>query len=299
MRTDEISIESESSPLAFVGEATPYSYIGDSHANIGTLVFEDEAKALRVATRTYFLWAFGARDFLAKGATLGDPLVETLRRCGALHSSPTFPPLPGLRPVTTFRDGMLYEEGLKVTALSSSQPYVLCAGELNVRYLLGRFADEEIDFDTPFVTDGLNALPTYHVRATVPFAKLLPIVLDEIGDIFQGLRILREAGLTTLFLHCLPPPTLDDRAFAKIMGFQAPARLRYKLTMLVNFLYERAAREIGIGFINTWASVTDGNLRRAEFELDAIHLNRKHAILSVQEVHRQFSALKPLPDPGR
>lgn len=279
----------ECTPLEFVGQATPYIYIGDSHALIGTLVFEDPATERQIATPTYTAWGFAANDVFEDGV-VGGVFVDLLRRCSALHSSVKFDPVRGLRPIRTRHGNEWYEEHLHVTRASRDHPHVVCVGELDTRHILHRIADDEVDFAVPFPTEGLQRLPETPVRLELEFSQVLNVLLDAIGPIFRGLSALREAGLETLYLQSLPPPSLDGEGVARTFGFPVPRRAHYKLVMLVNFLYERGCRDLGIGFINTWADVTDENLRKPEYERDVIHLNRAATILSIQEVHRQFTA---------
>jgi hypothetical protein len=277
----------------FAGEAVPYTYLGDSHAGtIGTLVFDDPCCGKQIVTRVSSIWRFVASDFLGEDGMIGDALMQALRRAGAFQSDPEFAQIPGLRPVLTTYGRENRVEQLALTAGANERPYVLCVGEINARYLLHRLAVDQIDFEVPFPTDGLERLPPFASRQLLRADQMLKILVEEFSGLIRGIRILREAGLRTVFLHALPPPTIDDADAARVYQHPSSARLRYKLTMFVNYLYDLVCRDTGAGYINTWPMVTEGNLLHSDYYLDGLHLNRRHAILSVTEVHRQLFSLR-------
>lgn len=279
--------------LHLVGDAVPYTYIGDSHAgSIGTLVFEDANETTRIVTRTCTIWRFVASDALGADGALGDELVQALRNTGALHTSQAFAPLAGFRPVQTTYGREKRPENVAVLDSASERAYVVCVGEIDTRYILHRFVLERLDFQVPFPIDGLEALPAFEARQTLRADRMLAFLGEEFKPLFVGLRLLRAAGLRTIFLHSLPPPAIDDADAERVLKHPSPARLRYKLAMFVNFLYEAVCRDIGVGFINMWPSVTSANLLRPEYYLDGLHLNREHAKRSVAEVHRQMTSLR-------
>ncbi len=272
----------DNADLAHIGEAIPYTYLGDSHSGtIGTRVFEDTVTNARIVTRIAGIWRFVARDVLAADDMIGEQLMQTLRRAGAFHSFPSFPPLPGLRPITTVYGRGQQTEYLALTDFANEYPYVLSVGEIDDRYLLERFVADEIDFEVPFDTTGLERLPEIPSRQTLRVDQATKVMVEAFGPLFRGLKVLRQTGLRSVFLHSIPPPAVDDDDAARVLKHRSPARLRYKIAMFTNFLYEMACRDIGVGFINTWPMVTQGNLLKAEYRLDGLHLNHLHALLSV------------------
>jgi hypothetical protein len=278
-------------PLRYLGDAVPYTYLGDSHAGaIGSIVLDDTADGSRVVTRTFGIWRLVAADILGPDGLIGEELVQALRFGGALHSSTTFAPTPGLRPIQTTYGNEKRTEQLALTETANERPYVLCVGEIDTRYILHRFVTEGVDFHLPFSTEGLERLPDFEARQTLRADRMLTYLGEHFKPLFVGLRILHAIGFRTLFLHSLPPPTIDDGDSERVLKHPSPARLRYKLAMFVNYLYEAVCRDVGIGFINMWPSVTDGNLLNPQYYLDGLHLNRDHAILSVCEARRQLAA---------
>lgn len=283
----------ETASPQLVGSAIPYSYLGDSHASvIGTLVFEDPATSTRIVTRTSGIRGFCAADVLNSDLTIGDGLAFELRMLRAFQVTKTAPQLSGFRSVMTTYGTEKRPENLELLSNANDFPYVLCVGELDVRHAIQQLANEKIDFAVPFATDGLEQLEPFEARQMVRADKMLTLLGEQFKPLFIGLRLLRNAGLRSIFLHCLTPPTLDDEEALRLHKTPNPAILRYKLTMFVNYLFEAVCRDVGIGFVNTWSAVTERNLLRREFYLDGVHLNREHAKLSVAEVHRQMSRLQ-------
>jgi len=284
-------MEAPSDPQ-LTGDVTPYFYIGDSHAMVGTLLFQGPG-AERIVTEQLLIRGFCARDMLDEAGRLGEGPVDVLRRISAFSSGPNFPAVEGL-PVVYSTDGKeRLAENLTLTRFANERPYVLCVGEINTRYIVRWLVAEGLDFDVPFSLDGLAALPPEDTTRRFRSDEMLRVFAQQFDPLFRGLRILHAAGLRSIFLHALPPPALDDAEAARTIGLIAPARLRYKVTMFVNYMYDVVCRDIGFGFINTWPLVTNGDVLNEAFYLDGLHLNRRHTILSVQEVHRQFRTIAP------
>ena len=275
--------------LRYVGDAVPYTYIGDSHSGIGTFLLEDPQSGERIVTRMSGIWRFVAQDVLGPDLMIGEELMQSLRRLGAFHSSPSLPEVPGLRPIQTTYYDEKRTEYLALTEFANSVPYVLTVGEINLRQILGRFAEDDVDFEIPFAADGLERLSRVKPRQTIGWADVLAMLGREFQPLFLGLRLLRSAGLHTIYLHSIPPPTTDDGEAERVYQHSSTGSLRYKLAMLINYLYSAVCNDVGIGFVDLWPMVTERNLLKDEFHLDGLHLNRQASILSVTEVHRQFA----------
>jgi hypothetical protein len=272
-----------------LGEATPYTYIGDSHSGaIGTLVFNEGETSNIIVTRPIGIWRLVPRNFLGSDQCVGELVVNALRVSGALHSLRDLPPLEGLRPVTTIYGHEPQQEYLGVTESANTRPYVLMTGEIATRYILDRFTLDRTDFNTPFDVSNLDRLPPYEARRVVSVEEFFSFLAAELSALFKALKILRGHGLRTLFLHALPPPTVEDERCEHVLHKRTPARLRYKIAMAVNYLYRAVCADLDVGFVDTWPLVTENDLLRPEFFLDGIHLNREHSVLSVREVHRLF-----------
>lgn len=286
MRTAESEASSE---LTLIGDATPYVYFGDSHSTIGNLVLRTADGGL-IATPTAHIWRFVAQDMLDEDGLVSEAVMQVLRRFVAFHARASNPALPGLRPVHTTYDNRKELENLGVTEVSRERAYILTVGEINARYLLQQFVADEIDFEVPFDCRGIERLSSWNPRKVIGAKAMLQLLADKFSRLFVGLRVLREAGLRTLFLHGVPPPATDDADAKRVLQHDSPGQLRYRLAMYINFLYREVCRDLGVGFIDTWNLVTEGNVLRPEFYLDGLHLNQRHAVLSVTEVHRRIHA---------
>lgn len=241
-----------------------------------------------IGTSIVSIWRFVAADVLDGDGFISDSLMQGLRRAGAFHSSPDFVQVPGLRPVLTTYGSEKITERLAPLEMAKERAYVVCVGEINNRYLLKRLVDDGIDFELPFHAAGIDSLSSLEPRQTLTSQQMMRVLLEEFQPLIRGLAILKNAGMTTLFLHSVPPPAVDDDDALRVLRHPSPGQLRYKLAMLVNHIYEAICREIGIGFINMWPQVTVDNLLDQRFYLDGLHLNAEHSKLSVTEAHRQL-----------
>lgn len=278
-----------SGDLRFVSDGVPYWYIGDSHAGVGTLFFEG-TDGRHVVARSVGIWRFVAADVVDGDGIVSDSLMQVFRRLGAFHSGPSFKPIAGLPTVRTRYGNQFRNEQLQLTSFANDAAYIMHVGEINTRYLLQQLGEDRIDFETPFPTAHLDDLPPYDASRVISAVAMMGILLQTFDPLFKGLRILQNAALNSLFLHSLPPPAVDDHVALRVYGHPSAAKLRYKLIMMVNYMYRAACSELGIGFIDTWDFVTRSGLLDDAYSLDGLHLNRNHSILSVQEVDRQFTA---------
>jgi hypothetical protein len=278
--------------LTLIGEGRTYNYIGDSHAYVGHLVFragEDDSNL--VTARPFPIRAFSARSMLDRDGNVADVVVQALMRCRAFHTHRDFEPLPGFRQQYIYYGDSEQFENLKITGFANDQAYVFVVGEVNIRWYTQRLTPD-VDFPVPFSLGAVEALPAKPRHRVVSYAAVLKALADDFTPLFRALRYLRAAGLETVFLHSLPPPTPDDALAERLFKFPSLARSRYKVTMLANYLFRAVCNDIGIGFIDTWQAVTLDNILDPRYSLEGVHLNRDHALLSIQEVHRQFTALE-------
>jgi hypothetical protein len=156
--------------------------------------------------------------------------------------------------------------------------YVFCCGDVDAReaaHLIPHDADFPLDPPVP----GLARLPRHEVHQFLPLAAVEEVLLERyLSPLFEGLTALREAGFTRLFLHSLPPPA--DHGTVRL----PPLRLRYELTIAMNRLMERFCARTGIGFLDIWDAVTDGDVLDPRFDLDGVHLNLDAATISVDRL---------------
>lgn len=280
------------SELKLLGRAIALTYIGDSHAGtVGTLSFAaDEAQY--VSTVSQQIRGLMAADFLGEDGAIVQSVMDILRSRRALLSNLTAPAVKGFRPVLVRHDTGFLRENLCVTSFANDDAYIFCVGELDARHLLHKVITEDVDFELPFKASGIERLTPAKARRTYSAGEMVRLLADRLQPLFIGLRMLKAAGLRSIFLHSIPPPTPDDEDFFRVFNFRSIAATRYKLHLLINYIYEVMCRDIGVGFINTWPMVTVANVLDDRYYLDGVHLNHQHAVLSATEAYRQFIGAK-------
>lgn len=263
-------------------------FVGDSHTIIfNGLVFED-----RVSNKQRLTRADHHRYFLAHEVSgWGDKIEERLWRSLLLHDFLGYvPPEHGskyLPKLTTTQCGAKIEEGL-AAGFMHKKPLVLMCGEIDTRNILSQFK-AGTDVELPFAAPQLEALAPFAATRLISADEILAFMRREFAPLFTGLRILKEIGLENLFLHSIPPPALDDDDAERVLTFRRAARVRYKIALLVNWLYAQACADLGIGFLNIWDAVCKQGLLNQDFYLDGLHLNKKAAIVSVNCLHASLS----------
>lgn len=287
-------MQTPSELLPYRGPIVPFAYIGDSHAGaIGWHLFEDPRGGPHITTNVVPIWRFVAADALDEQGRIGESLITALRRSGAFRTVLDAPQLAGFPSAMITYGREKKAEHYVLNAAANDAPYVLCIGEINTRYLLHWLVQDGIDFDLPFPAPELDALDaSYPVRARFRADQMMKVLAEEFAPLFRALRMLREAGLKSLFLHSIPPPAVDDADAERVLKHPSPVRLRYKLARYVNFLYANVCRELGVGFIDMWPLVTKDGVLDPAFYLDGLHLNIEHSKRSVSEVYRQLAALR-------
>ena len=266
-------------PLQLRAVPPCYAFAGDSHAAIFEgLVFteRDEQGAERyLLSKGRWQSYFRAARFFPDGR-FDEAFTRTLRDLRLIglakeRALPIFSPLP------------TYAESGELERFAPAKPaervLVICCGEVDARdatYAIG--ANTDIELERPY--EPIEALPQFQAQRILSAAHAEAFVRDRyLEPLFAGLRALRDAGYERLFLYSLPPPAIADAPHFK------PARLRYKMNVLFNRLFERFCRETGVGFLDIWDAVTVDGLRAQAFDLDGVHLNVPAAEIAVNRLH--------------
>ena len=132
---------------------------------------------------------------------------------------------------------------------------VFTVGDIDVRHRLLRQLGDSIDFSIASLSESswLNSVDREKFISVQIVKKLIQ---DTYTPLVKALAYLIKLGFTRTYLHCLPPPTLDDEKFKDINDYYFPRKLHYKVVYLVNqFLKEECAKH-RVGFIDIWDSVT-------------------------------------------
>lgn len=267
-------------PLKLAAAPNSYAFVGDSHAAIFEgLIFtgeRTEAPAQRyLLTKGRWQSYFRAARFFREGC-LDEWFTRTLRDLRFIGVStenvqPIFHALP-----THSESGGDREERF-APAKPAERVLVVCCGEVDAReatHAIGEGAD--IELETPY---HLRALPEFTPQRVIPEREMRAFLRSRyVESLFAGLTALRTAGYSKLFLYALPPPAANDLPHFK------PARLRYKMSLLFNRMYEEFCRESGVRFLSIWDDVTAQGVRDTRFDLDGVHLNLAAAEIAVNKL---------------
>jgi hypothetical protein len=264
----------------FVSGATPVTFIGDSHTlAYADRVFRDAAGEL-VVTRSNYCRGITASAFVDAAGNLNADVVQALLAAGYVERLPT-----GLTARHRASDLHSVQVGIAMQRPRTSPILVFSIGDLDLKFgFIKEFATSDFELPASYGFDP-TPFPTDAVRERVPFALAASFVRRLLAPYFRGLVLLARLGFEHLCLHALPPQALDDDAFERINGFRAPARLRYKATRLFNAVLREFVRDYPeFGFVDTWERVTTNGVVDAAFHLDDSHLNRRGALLAVEDV---------------
>jgi hypothetical protein len=281
-------VEPETSDALFVASATPITFVGDSHTlAYADLVFRGRSETYvtrsnygrglgRGITADKFIDAEGTFDFNVINALLGTGYVEqAIGGIVARHRAVDPHSMQVLHTMQRPRE---------------APALVFSVGDIDCKFgFIKQLAAADFDLPASYGFDG-SALPSppagvqsYAFGLVNNFAKQL------LAPYFRGLIKLAKLGFTNIFLHALPPQTVDDDAFERINAFRAPALLRYKATVLFNALLREFAYDYPeFRFLDIWDRVTTAGVVAAEFHLDGSHLNRRAAAIVVGEVIREL-----------
>jgi hypothetical protein len=153
---------------------------------------------------------------------------------------------------------------------------------------------EKRDFDLPFEAPFLDDIPSNDdwdkECEHVPFEVVLKLFNQVAGPLLNGLVALYDMGFTRLYLHSVPPPTLNDAEFEWMNKFYTPARLRYKAALLFNTCFATFCNQYHIGFLDIWNEVTLRNALRPEFYLDGCHLNPTSVPITLDKLMTRLAA---------
>ncbi len=270
--------------LRFHGAPPSYYFIGDSHAGIfDGLVFADNEDSDRfILTKSRWQPYFRAKNFFTDGR-FPERITRTLLDTNMITSAPDGEAHAIFTPIKTESEsGGAVEEACRPR--ERDRVCVVCCGDIDAReatYVIPHDADFVLEPDVP----GLARLPRYRVERFIPTAQIRAMLVERyFGPLFAGLRALRAAGFTRLFLHSLPPPIDLDNPM------KPPVLLRYKTTITINRLFRSFCEESGIGFVSIWDAVTVDDVIDPRFDLDGVHLNVEAATVSVDRVDRAVRA---------
>ncbi|MGE3724651.1 MAG: hypothetical protein AB7I41_03815 [Candidatus Sericytochromatia bacterium] len=165
--------------------------------------------------------------------------------------------------------------------VAASPVLVFFCGSADLVNIFLRHLGNENDFYLPEQDSLLAGFADPGPRRLFPYETARDYLKDLIAPLFRGLNHLKQLGFDQLYLHDLVPQTPDDDEYARIYGYRCPLKVRSKALLLMNQLLREMADSNQVGWISIWEKVTQNNIRRPEFGLDSIHLNKQAAFLSV------------------
>jgi hypothetical protein len=252
----------------------PIYLFGDSHVlPLRDYLLRDTLTGVHFSTHSTYVPGVISANFVENGQ-LHPALTNALLTQSILSNSgrPLFLEVDQYAMANAFASG-----------LSQSPPIILIrAGEIDSRSFIMQQLANRFDF----------LLPGYNSTLT-PGAQIIPMAAIEshvkriLDPLFLGLEHLRRIGLSHLFLHDLPPPTLNQERFMHQNRYDCPTTTRYKVIKLLNATMAQRCKEIGVGFVDIWSDVTEDDQLRPEFEMDYCHLNRLAARFSLTRLLEQ------------
>lgn len=264
--------------LEYVPQPIPIYMIGESHCVVFTDRIFRETKHLgeTFITRAMYLPGISSHDFVVDG--------QMHRVMGALAAEHLIVGDPRGEqavwvPMHTATNN------LHIPSVHSKKPrgvpvLVVFAGEIALRSIFLRQLGNA-DFELPFEAPYLDELPAPEGAQTVPLQLVFELANRALLPLVDGLTSLYNMGFTSVYLHCVPPPTLDDEEFQNINGFYSPVRLRYKSALFFNRVLKDTCTPRGIRFLDIWDEVTVRGKLNPEFHVDGTHLNVKAAYITL------------------
>ncbi len=248
----------------------PIYVIGDSHVlAYSHLTCTEQRTGGTVATRVkYIPSGFTGYTFFQAGTGLPAELVEALEYESLLRNG---------RAVHLSMDRIDLAISSSTERPQGTPLIVLSCGDIDVRGALLTLLKDERDFippqDSPYPHSG---------KPLLPFDFCQRLVEERMNPLLDGVQKMRALGFTRTYLHCIVPPTTNDKRFRDIHGFDCPATTRYKAARIFNDYLAVECKKRSIPFIDIWQETTRDGYLRPEYELDGVHLTREATRISLQ-----------------
>lgn len=276
----------------FLGRPAPIYMLGDSQCLVfNHLLFEaqHQGQHYSLLTQARYCPGLAAHNFAHAPAQGPVRLHETLLR--ALLSDCLID--RDNRALYQFESSQAGILNLLAGRVAASPALVFFCGSADLVNIFLRHLGNANDFFLPDQEHLLAATPDPGPRKVFPYETARTYLLDLLTPLFRGLAHLKTLGFAHLFLHDLVPQTPDDDDYQRIYGYRCPLRVRTKALLLMNQLLAEKAHFHQIGLLKTWDLFTQDNLRRPEFALDSIHLNKQAAFISVETLWQAMCQALP------
>ncbi|MDP7034961.1 MAG: hypothetical protein QF752_10765 [Planctomycetota bacterium] len=264
--------------LDLVDRPVPIFMIGDSHCLIySDLVLRDRISKRLFLTRSRYCRGTSSSRFVDAQKNLHPPIAQALISENLLDEH--FQPFH-----------LSKSPGSKAIDIAAEKQWrdpilVFFAGDIDLRSIFLKELGEGChDFELPFEASGLDGFEPVPNRQIIPSQLVLQLAEKLVLPLFQGLIGLAKMGFSNIYLHNLPPQTVDDDHYEKVNGYRCPAIIRYKATLFFNYLFRNYSAQSDIRFLDVYDDVTTEGRVDPAYELDGVHLNRRAALLTLEKV---------------
>jgi hypothetical protein len=260
--------------------------VGDSRIRMfDGLLFVDRARPGReILTRARWRSFFRASTFFGDDGRFDEYMTRLwweLRCVKHAHvgGNPIFTPFRYRR----FGD-VVDEVALEPSGQSDRTIVVSCGADMwDIEQEVAPFA---IRLDAPL--EGLDRLPDYDATESIDETQLRAIIDERCAPLYAGMRALRDAGFSKLFLLGCAPSSTEHRDGWK------PARLRYAVRSTLDRAYQAFCRQNGIGFVRVWDALAIDGLRDDRYFEDAEHVNLEGATAMLNRIYAVHDASLPI-----
>ena len=260
--------------------------VGDSHADgLRSVVIERDGRAVAVSV-VHHVHGLAAMNAADQRHRVSPQIVEALvsaRMIGVRSGSAG----PLIDPAI-----IGYDDGTTFAPADLALPLMFSIGELDARHILSRIPADAQPVGAP--TGMFADVPLRPMVASFQYDNLVALISEHFQPLFEMLRHLQTAGVSTLALHSLPPPTADDARAAEL-GCPAPQITRVLVYWTINEMYREFCAASGIHFIDRWSDFVHAGVVRAGLLLaDGCHVRHDQMRESVSRFYDCWASAGPV-----
>jgi len=251
--------------------------VGESHADpfIGAYVRADDGMPLAVVPYAH-IPALKAAYYLDPQGRIGPRIVTALCALRILYYCVPSDPKT-ISPAIMGQNQFNPEGGpnWKRNPLLGDVPILFMSGEVDARLVFAAIPPHA-DVPSAFPPEALANVPGFAATATVSEESLQNVISTTLAPMFRCFTLLRDAGLTSLAMHSISPPTPDDAQYQRELQHDTRILVRTKVIMRFNAMMKSFCEREGFIFIDRWADFTDGGLVRPGYSADAVHVQHEY-----------------------
>tara|TARA_B100000674_G_C37981726_1_gene982859 strand:- start:31537 stop:33159 length:1623 start_codon:yes stop_codon:yes gene_type:complete len=268
-------------------EPLEFFFIGDSHSiAYNNLLYDSNNYTKRhIITKSAYLGGVQAANILSKNGKIRPDIISSLRLFGLISKYGEVLHISGSKASADIN--IASQSKRKVPVIT------FCVGEIDVRTRVLQQLGDSFDFALPSVSSS-SWLSTTDSGPVISVQIIKKLIRDTYTPLLQALSQLVRSGFTRTYLHCLPPPTLNNEAFEAINGYSFSRRFHYKVVYLINEFLKSECTSHNIRFIDIWDEVTIDDRLSDNYTLDDTHLNKQACSLAIKAI---LSDIANNPDP--